>query len=335
MPRAFAEQAFVEHAHVEFAGRAAVFQQVEAVADGGADNGARAGFVPGPLQRFERIDRGDFEIGRGPRQEGGGIHAVDQPVRGQDAQAGGVHVDEGHHDAPGAGEIGVFLAECQRGFVAVVAVGDEQLLVRHQLADALAAGNLPHAVYGAVLVGHLGQRRRPGGFIEQGVHGAGGVGIEHEDLAEVGVGVAQQLEAVLLGAGEGLLVAVNHAGGIVLHRSQRDEAFAHQVLAGVGDGEFLEIGEDAGLRVARQNAGGGPIVQVARGAGIDVVGVRIARAALAQNHAHQVIRAGRQVAGLHGRGNLVVRLRDQAFQGAGRGRVAQGLKGVDASQISG
>ena len=65
---------------------------------------------------------------------------------------------------------------------------------------------------------------------------------------------AQQLQAVLLGAGERLLVAVHHAGGIILHRAQGDEALAHQALARIRHGEFLEVREHARLGVARQNA---------------------------------------------------------------------------------
>ena len=64
-----------------------------------------------------------------------GGKAVHQAVGGQDLQARRVHVDEGHHHAVGAGQVRVLVAECQRGLVAVMAVGDQQLLVRHQLLD--------------------------------------------------------------------------------------------------------------------------------------------------------------------------------------------------------
>ena len=53
-------------------------------------------------------------------------------MRGQDAQTGRMHVDEGHHDAIGAGETRVFVAEGKRGFVAMMAIGDEQFFVGHQ-----------------------------------------------------------------------------------------------------------------------------------------------------------------------------------------------------------
>ena len=51
-------------------------------------------------------------------------------------QAGRMHIDEGHHHAIGAGQVGILVAESQGGLVAMVAVGDHQFLVRHQLLDA-------------------------------------------------------------------------------------------------------------------------------------------------------------------------------------------------------
>ena len=46
-------------------------------------------------------------------------------MRGQDAQTGRMHVDEGHHHAIGAGKTRVFVAEGERGFVAMMAIGDQ------------------------------------------------------------------------------------------------------------------------------------------------------------------------------------------------------------------
>ena len=127
--------------------------------------------------------------------------------------------------------------------------------------------------------------------VEQGVDGAGGIGVEHEELAEVGVGVAEEFEAVLLGAGEGLLVAVDDAHGVVLDGAEGDEALADETLAGIGHGEFLEIGVDGRLRVAGQDAGGLPVVKVRGGAGVDVGGGVIGREALAEDQAHEVVGA--------------------------------------------
>ena len=46
----------------------------------------------------------------------------------------------------------------------------------------------------------------------------------------MGAGGAQQVEAIGLGLGQGLLVAEDNTGGIVLDAAQRDEAAALQFL---------------------------------------------------------------------------------------------------------
>ena len=202
-----------------------------------------------------------------------------------------MHVDERHHDPVRARQAGILVAERQRGFVAVVAIGDEQLLIAHEPLDLSGVRAFPNAVDGAVLVFDFGQRRGAGRLVEQRVHRAGRVRIEHEKLTEVGVGGAQQFEAVLLRTGERLLMTVHHAGGIVLHRAQRDKPFAHQALSRVRNGELLEVRKHARFAVARQDPGGDPFVQVTGGAGVRVIGVGIRWLALAEDHADQVIRA--------------------------------------------
>ena len=246
-----------------------------------------------------------------------------------------MHVDERHHHTIRARQTGVLVAERQRGFVAVMPVGDQQFLVRHQLLDDAAhgIGHPPHAVDRAVLVRDLRYRRQRRRLIQQRVDGAFGIGIQHEDLPAVRVRVAQQLEPVLLRPRERLLVPVHHAGGVVLHRAQGDEPLAHQALARVGDGEFLEVRVDASVAVLRQHPAGDPVVQVARGTGVDVVAVGILGFALPQDHAHQVVRAERQVAAPHRRGNLVVRLRYEVSQGTGLFRVPERLECIDFCQI--
>ena len=246
-------------------------------------------------------------------EEARGIDAAHQAMGGQNLQAGRVHVDEGHDHAAGAGEVRVVAAEGHGGFVAVVAVGDEQFLVRHELLDLGGGADLPHAVDGAVLVGDFGDGRRGGGLIEQGVDGAGRVGIEHEDGFEVGVGVLEQLHAVLLGTGEGLLVAEDDARGVVFHLAEGDEALADEALAGIGNDEFLEVGEHAGFGIARPDAAQDPLLHGAGGAGVDIFGFAVAGAALSEDDAHQIVGARLEVVALHGRRDLVVGLGDKVL----------------------
>ena len=106
-------------------------------------------------------------------------------------------------------------------------------------------------------------------------------------------------------------MAMHDAGGIILHLADADEALAHSPLAGIGHLEFLEVGVEAGRGVLRQNAVANPIVQMLGRAGVDVVGVVVGREALAQDHAHQIVGAGREILGLHLGTDLVVGLREQ------------------------
>ncbi len=208
-----------------------------------------------------------------------------------------MHVDEGHDHAAGAGEGRVVAPEGHGGLVAVVAVGDEQFLVRHQLLDLRVGADLPHAVDGAVLVGDFGDGRRSGGLIEQGVDGAG----------------REQFHAVLLGTGEGLLVAEDDARCVVFHLAEGDEALADEAFAGVGNDEFLEIGEHAGFGIARPNAARDPLLHDAGGASVDVLSFAIAGAALSEDDAHQIVGARLEVMALHCGRDLVVGLGDKVL----------------------
>ncbi len=174
-----------------------------------------------------------------------------------------MHVHEGHHDLVRARKVRVLTVEGQRRLVAVMAVGDEQLLRAHQLLEARdprRVGYLPQPVLGLVLVGDARQRLGARGVLQDAIDLAFGIRIEHEELAEMGVAVAQQREPVLLRTRERLLVAVDDALRIILHRAQPDEAFAHQPLAGIGIGELLKVREQRRLGLAREHAALDPVL---------------------------------------------------------------------------
>ena len=139
------------------------------------------------------------------------VDVLEQTVRREDGQAGVVHVGEADHDPVGAVVAGgaALVAKREGGLVAVVAVGDQHLLVGQQRDHAVdgGAGDRAQAAGVAVAVegfegGRGGRRSRRQGPPDLVV----GVGVEQKDLAYVGVGRAQQLEAVHLGAGVGLFV---------------------------------------------------------------------------------------------------------------------------------
>ena len=74
-----------------------------------------------------------------------------------------------------------------------------------------------------------GVRRRR--LIENPIDRQFRIGIQHEDLAEVRVRVAQQLHAILFRTGERLFMAMDHSGRIVFHGAHANEALAFQGLA--------------------------------------------------------------------------------------------------------
>ena len=172
-------------------------------------------------------------------------------------------------------------------------------------------GDLPRAVDGAVLVfhGHGGLAR--GRLVQNPVDGAVRVRVEHEKLAEMRAGVAQQFHAVALGTRQRLLVPVYDAGRVILDRAKPDEALAREALAGVGNRELLEVGEQARLGFARQNAGADPVLQMPRRARVDVVGLAVAGRRFAQDDADRIVPARREITLAHGRRNLVVGLGGQ------------------------
>ena len=244
-------------------------QKVVAVACGGQE-----GCAPGVI---EGVDVGgveflDIEVGAGLDDEvrrAEAFETVDDSVGGKDGDAGSVHIDEGHHHGgfgeSGCGEmagreilIGVvvlvegepelgaaFLGVGDGGFVAMVAVGDDELLVGHggdDEVDEMGIGERPDAVDDAVLVGD----GEVGGVVVEtiGASGAedellrskGGVGVEHVNLFAVGSGGLEEAHAVGLVLGESLLVAVNDLVGVVVEVAEGDEAAALADFGGFGVG---------------------------------------------------------------------------------------------------
>ena len=275
-------------------------------------------------------------------------------MRGQNHQPVGVHVDEGHHHRGfgvsrlrqlagaglGLGRRGgrVFLGVIQRGLVAVVAVGDDQLLVGHgrgQQVDGRRIADLPQPVQHAVLVGDLGVGG-PGAVVQNLLDAAGRVGVEHEDLPEMRVRGLEQVEPVALGLAERLLVAEDHLLGVLVQLAEGDEAAPLLDDLGAGNLEALRVGEDAGVFFLRQHALLAPGAEVARRAGIDALAaLGVEQFRQAQDDAHQVVGAALVVGLLHGRRDLVVGLGDHVLQTDGGGIVAPGAKGINAGHAEG
>ena len=89
----------------------------------------------------------------------------------------------------------------QRSLVAVVAIGDDQLLVGHgrgEQADGRRVADPPEPVQHTVLVGDFGFGGAAA-VVENFFHAAGGVGVEHENLSKMRTSGLQQIEPVALG----------------------------------------------------------------------------------------------------------------------------------------
>jgi hypothetical protein len=193
------ENALVKDTDVELTLRGAIFEHVEFGSDGRADHAAAVVLAPGALQRVERIDLVHAESGGGLFDKAIDWNVAHQPMGRENAESGRVHVDERHGHAVRAGDAGIFVAKRDGGLIAMVAVGNQQLLIAHERLDLLAARDAPHAMDYAVLVGDLGERRFGSGGVEQSVDGARRIGIKHEDLFKLGPRVARSCMRSTLG----------------------------------------------------------------------------------------------------------------------------------------
>ena len=162
------------------------------------------------------------------------------------------------------------------------------------------------------------------------------IAVEHEELAGVRAGVAKEFEAIGFGAGEGVLVAEDDAGGIFLELAGADEAAAGAALVGAGNGVFLGVGVEAVGVVLLDDSCVDPGLQGGLGAGVDVVFGIVVGENTALFYGDQIVGVGGVVALLGGGGDFVVGLGEDAVEGDFVGVVAKGAKGVDLShEVSG
>src|SRR5258708_39828669 len=104
-----------------------------------------------------------------------------------------------------------FIAVGQSRFIAVMPVGDDELLFAHLAAnqsDDSRVRNTPYPVLDGVLIAHLHERRVC--RCERILNLRRGIAIEHENLSDMGTSGPQQIEPVSLGLSQGLLVPEHH-----------------------------------------------------------------------------------------------------------------------------
>jgi hypothetical protein len=234
---------------------------------------------------------------------------------------------------------GALLGVGDGGLVAVVAVGDDELLVCHGGDDEvneIGIGELPDAVDDAVLVGD----GEVGGIVVEAVGafgaedeffgGEGWVGVEHVDLLAIGAGGLEEAHAIGFVLGEGLFVAVDDLVGVVVEMAEGDEAATLADLVGVGNGIGLGVAVEGGLGLFGEDVLLAPIAESFGGACVYVFLIGVGGEVLAENDADEVVGAGLVVTVLHGGGDLVVGLGDDIFHVDAGGIVTEGAEGVDA-----
>src|SRR5689334_7767664 len=142
-----------------------------------------------------------------------------------------------------------FVAVGERGFVTMMAVGDDQFLLPHGIVNGMqqfVVGDDPETVGYAVLITKFGFRGTCLRFGKNLVHAALGIGIEHKKLVGVRLHVAEKFEAIGFGAGERLFVAEDDASGIILEVARADEAATRAALVRAGSCVFLGVGVEGG-----------------------------------------------------------------------------------------
>ena len=198
--------------------------------------------------------------------------AGQQPVGGEDGEAGVLERDQAHQHVAMAALAADLVRVDARGLVAVMAVGDQQLGVAQRVGD-LGRGVLlrhaPEPVLGAVLVGHVAPRHAFGVGGHRAPRGAGRVVVEREDGGEVRPRRAREPQAVLPRPRVGALVGPDAPRAVVLDTHAREEP-----AAGVG----VAVGAAVVLRERPQRRRGvahEDLLRLPRGEQPRGVGVRV------------------------------------------------------------
>ena len=239
------------------------------------------------------------------------------------------HIDEHHHNKFTARRPnGVFAAVVpvvDRCLIAVVAVRDIQLArgkIAAECLDGKRVVDNPQAVRHEA-VGKFTPRCAARKAVDTALGLAGVVHIKGINLAEIAVGRLHQVEAVLLGFGERLLMRQHDARAEILHADKTDDALERAFLAVVDAGEkFFLVDVDARVVVAVQRAVRKPAAQRFPGVAVGILALR-------QLEPDDVVRVAREVFGALRVADDVVGRAGQLCGRAGRGSIAHGVKSLD------
>ena len=262
------------------------------------------------------------------------------PVRRQNCQPFAVGVDKCHHGPLVrrlrirlSGVRAAFVAVVQRGFVAVMPVGDHQLVIFHGCLDgrhSLRFRNHPQPVHDAALIAHFGGRSRGlFGFLKNRLDAPLRIRIQHKKLAGMRFGVSQKFQAVGLRPGKGVLVPEDNSRGIVFQLAGADESPAGAALFRAGHGIFLDVGIKSRGGILDHDVIANPVLNGPARARVNIVLWRVARVPPAFLHDDQVVWVSSVVLFLHRRRYLVVRLGQHAVKRGTVWVVAKSAEGVN------
>src|SRR5512132_3262882 len=243
------------------------------------------------------------------RRPADAVDRLRKPVGRKDRQSLLADRDE-HHHHPGTCFRAVLLVEGERGLVAVVAVGDQELRVGEAPARIVLDAPEPVAARGEV-------RLAPGNLDRVAV-------VQQEDRLELGPCRPQESQAPLLRPGVRALVRQDDSTLVGLESKGDHESVAdprYPIRAGVG----LRQRPDRRFGLPLEHAVRLPIRELARGL---LLGLR-------QGQMDDVVGVERQVVlTLHGREH-VVRRRDKPHERSRRGRIAKRPKGPNLGHRAG
>src|SRR5262245_8752393 len=126
-------------------------------------------------------------------------------MRGKNRQARTVDIEKCHGNAIASLFCSHLLSKTERRLVSMVAVGDDELFIRHLLLNEfyrLGIRNNPDGVLYAILIVNLNVRLLLGDFIEPLIDSLFRVVVQHENLLELSARMTQQFQAVLFRAAE-------------------------------------------------------------------------------------------------------------------------------------
>src|SRR5690242_6619485 len=161
-----------------------------------------------------------------------------------------MHVEESHWNTITSLLTAHFFAICQGSFITMMPVGNNKVLVHHLSLNErnfFAIQERPHHVLDIIFVPNMNVGRTPRRLIQDGVDASFRIFIQHEDLFELGSGMAEQFKTILLWTGQGPLMGKNNLCRVVFELPHPDKSFPNSNLSAAGNSEALKIDEECRL----------------------------------------------------------------------------------------